>query len=371
MLVVVLFDPDAARRESRQTALRSAGHVLAAVGTLSALPGTLSPEVVILPEDLDPALREAIFAHVGTTRLVHDDGDIAALLATLRRLADAERPRLQIGPVFVEPRARRGERDGVAFSLSQTEAGLLSWLLCCQEAVTPRQEMLVHIWGYHPASTSRTVDVTIRRLREKLEIDPQRPQHLLTARGEGYRLVGARPAPPRLPDPPLMSLRDSMGIFGREQALSALRAACQPGQVLTLLGPPGIGKTTLARALLSTSTAGLFVALAHATTDDDVAVALGAALGLGRQRPPTAQLAKALTSQGDAVVVLDNAEQVVDGVISVLSALLPKTRAVRWVVTSRVRLRMNAEQIIEVEGLAVEAGVEMFLARARQRRPGY
>ena len=51
-----------------------------------------------------------------------------------------------------------------------------------------RPQLLERVWGYRSSSDDRLVDVTVRRLRVKLEQDPSNPQHLVTVRGLGYRL---------------------------------------------------------------------------------------------------------------------------------------------------------------------------------------
>ena len=55
--------------------------------------------------------------------------------------------------------------------------------------VYSRENLLNVVWGYEYAGDYRTVDVHVRRLREKLETDPSHPQYLLTVRGLGYRLA--------------------------------------------------------------------------------------------------------------------------------------------------------------------------------------
>ena len=52
-----------------------------------------------------------------------------------------------------------------------------------------REQLLEHVWGYEFFGGSRTVDVHVRWLREKLESDPRKPRHLLTVRGVGYKFV--------------------------------------------------------------------------------------------------------------------------------------------------------------------------------------
>ncbi|MSQ01321.1 MAG: hypothetical protein EXR71_05415 [Myxococcales bacterium] len=66
-----------------------------------------------------------------------------------------------------------------------------------------RAELLAEVWGYKATVETRAIDVTMRRLREHVELDPARPDHLVTRHGDGYALVGclaAPAAPPMGPD---------------------------------------------------------------------------------------------------------------------------------------------------------------------------
>ncbi len=127
---------------------------------------------------------------------------------------------------------RRIQRDGVERSLSTKEAQLLAYLAGQPGRSVPRSELLQEVWGYSGGASTRTVDVTVARLRRKLEDQP--PQCLLTDRGAGYRLAGAAPA---------------VQLVGREEDLGAITAAAESGAALvTLLGPPGGGTSSVAAA---------------------------------------------------------------------------------------------------------------------------
>jgi two-component system, OmpR family, alkaline phosphatase synthesis response regulator PhoP len=58
-----------------------------------------------------------------------------------------------------------------------------------RERVVPREEIMKKVWEYHSEASSRTVDVHVAWLRQKLEDNPQRPQHIQTIRGKGYRFT--------------------------------------------------------------------------------------------------------------------------------------------------------------------------------------
>jgi two-component system OmpR family response regulator len=67
---------------------------------------------------------------------------------------------------------------------------LLAFLAANKGLVFSREQLLDKVWGYDFAGDTRTVDVHIRWLRQKIESDPAKPEHLVTVRGAGYRLEG-------------------------------------------------------------------------------------------------------------------------------------------------------------------------------------
>lgn len=81
-------------------------------------------------------------------------------------------------------------RDGQPLSLTRTEFRLLVELACAEGRICSREQLLDRVWGYGYFGDSRIVDVHIRRLRTKVELDPASPRHVVTARGLGYRLAG-------------------------------------------------------------------------------------------------------------------------------------------------------------------------------------
>ena len=78
-------------------------------------------------------------------------------------------------------------RYGQEVNLSPKEYRLLELFMQNPRRVWSRDKLLEHIWGFDYFGDSKTVDVHIRWLREKLETNPSNPEHLLTVRGFGYR----------------------------------------------------------------------------------------------------------------------------------------------------------------------------------------
>jgi two-component system alkaline phosphatase synthesis response regulator PhoP len=111
------------------------------------------------------------------------------MAALLRRRAPAALPctRLQIGAASVDLAAYRVHRDGRELSLSPKERDLLALLVEHPGVVISRQRFLNEVWGYERYPTTRTVDMHVMKLRQKLELDPDHPRHLITVHGAGYR----------------------------------------------------------------------------------------------------------------------------------------------------------------------------------------
>jgi DNA-binding response OmpR family regulator len=82
-------------------------------------------------------------------------------------------------------------RDGTEVPLTAMEFRLLSELVAHKGQMLSRSQLLERVWGYRHAGDDRLVDVTVRRLRVKLETDPSHPVMLVTVRGLGYRLQSA------------------------------------------------------------------------------------------------------------------------------------------------------------------------------------
>src|SRR5665647_1720832 len=117
---------------------------------------------------------------------------IARVKAHLRREEmDAEPPSPEIGPFRLDRTARRvflGERE---ISLTATEFNLLEYFLTHAGRAHSRDQLLAAVWGEPRNVTPRTVDVHVRRLRERIEAQPDNPRYLTTVRGFGYRFEEA------------------------------------------------------------------------------------------------------------------------------------------------------------------------------------
>ena len=117
----------------------------------------------------------------------------ARVRALLRRTAAAavkqqETGDLTVGHIHLDPAERSAWKDGAPVELTAKEFDLMELLMRNPGRVYSRENLLNVVWGYEYVGDYRTVDVHIRRLREKLELDPANPEYIRTKWGVGYYL---------------------------------------------------------------------------------------------------------------------------------------------------------------------------------------
>jgi two-component system, OmpR family, response regulator MtrA len=117
----------------------------------------------------------------------------ARIRALLRRRHHTGEPRrsLAIGDVEIYPEEDVVRRAGTEVHLTRTEFRLLVELAAADGRVVTREELLRRVWGYDYFGDTRLLDVHIRRLRRKIERDPDEPERVLTVRGRGYKAGNA------------------------------------------------------------------------------------------------------------------------------------------------------------------------------------
>ncbi len=270
-------------------------------------------------------------------------------------------------------------RNGCATDrLTSREAELLTYLADNPSRTVTRAELLTKVWGYSPRTATRAVDSTVQRLRTKIERDTKHPVHVLTVQGEGYRFVPAEPRPQPIAVRQRSVDAEATLFFGRGDLLGELSRLRGSGRrLISLVGPPGAGKTRLGREYASRHRLKIWLCdITAARSLEELVHAV--ATGIGARIPPRSdtdaglmQVGQALASRGEGVVILDNFEQV--------TALAPAT-VLRWMrdaplmtfmITSRERLSVRGEFVLEVAPLEGADGVDLFCDRAQLADPNW
>ncbi len=119
---------------------------------------------------------------------------LARIKANIRRASltlgpevDSAAPSIrEFGDLVIDMNRYEVKKRGVTLELTLREFELLRYLAGHENNVFSREQLLEKVWGYEYYGDIRTVDVTVRRLREKVEDDPSNPKYITTRRGVGY-----------------------------------------------------------------------------------------------------------------------------------------------------------------------------------------
>jgi two-component system alkaline phosphatase synthesis response regulator PhoP len=111
---------------------------------------------------------------------------VEALLRRSRKPA-SEAGSFRFSDVVVDFRSAEVAREGRPVALSAREFQLLRYLIERKQELITRDQLLSEVWGYEALPSTRTVDVHMAWLRQKLEPNPKHPRHIVTVRGLGYR----------------------------------------------------------------------------------------------------------------------------------------------------------------------------------------
>ncbi|KWE48285.1 transcriptional regulator [Burkholderia ubonensis] len=283
---------------------------------------------------------------------------------------------IQIGTLSVDFEQRDIRRHGAPLRIGARALDILEVLHRANGSVVSKDDIMDAVWPGLIVEENR-LQVHVATLRKALGASRDL---IKTVPGRGYLLVANPPAADAA------ASAQPAPLVGRQAEIGQIVDMIDRTPVVTLVGAGGIGKTSLAVRVAHelrgrSRERVLFVELARASTRDDVLRAVAAELGLETDGVPAVDRLGDAFAASRCLLVLDNAEHVVDLVANLVEALTSCAAMPRVLVTSREPLHISAEAVFRVSPLAVPDGeasvdeiarhsaVELFLTRVRAATP--
>ncbi len=289
-------------------------------------------------------------------------------------------------PAYMAPEQVRGEEAGPAADIYALGVVLFEMTTGRLPFVGPTAAETARMRLAAPPPSPRAVGAAIDERWEAVILRCLAPEPARRfARAEEVAEALAERSPVVLADTPAPALHppsklpaEQDAFVGRDLELAELgRKIADGSRLVTLMGPAGMGKTRLALRYGWQSRdawpGGIWFAdLTEARNATDLASAVARSLGLALGKaPPIEQLGHAIAARGRCLVILDNFEQIAAHAPETVGAWLERAAEARFIVTSRERLNLPAEDVQLIEPLALEAGIALFTERARRQRPDF
>jgi predicted ATPase/DNA-binding winged helix-turn-helix (wHTH) protein len=280
----------------------------------------------------------------------------------LRAMADGFDKNLRFGPFELSSKERVLRRDGVVLPLGSRALDLLIYLAERPGEVVAKQDLIDHVWSDVTVEEG-SIRVHVAAIRKALGDGQFGNRYIANIKGRGYSFVGtvvhlvggteSRNAKfrhqGRLAARPIM-------MVGREAVVSEVSEKLRNERFVTLLGPGGIGKTTIALAVgraVAEEVGGQvhFVDLESFTDPLHVAGAVATSLGLAlKSKDPGLELVDLVRSR-KLLIVLDSCEHVIEAVASLAEQLYQQTEEIHVLTTSRELLKVEGEHCYRISPL--------------------
>jgi DNA-binding response OmpR family regulator len=153
--------------------------------------------ILVLSADATADSKADLIAHFAEDYVTkpYDYSELAARIRRVLRRVKDQMPveELDLGNLVLIPRRREAIVSGRHVSLSPTESRFLATLAASMPRAVSTDQLLHQVWADSDAADPAYVWVTVRRLRQKIEVDPDEPRYLLTDSSGGYRLASSEP----------------------------------------------------------------------------------------------------------------------------------------------------------------------------------
>ena len=243
-------------------------------------------------------------------------------------------------------------------TLSQTEIGLLRYMLERPNEDLTRTRLHTDVWGYAPSVQSRSCDTAMRRLRAKIERDPAAPRHLLTVRSVGYRFAPLESAVSA-------GVESSDGLIGQRDALAeVVTALAMPGRLIAVTGAPGVGKSRVAAEAICQAKGPLTLHIDCSGILDSpqLLCVLADRLALPPEDAHVHAIARVLVMQ-PVTLFLDNCEHLLES-MATWSAWAERAPSARILLTSRSRIPGQDVEEVRVAPLQIADAMALFASRS-------
>lgn len=266
--------------------------------------------------------------------------------------------------------------DGEVRHLEPQAFDLLVYLVTHRDRVVPKHELLDQVWGDQFVSES-ALTTRVKEIRRALGDDGVRQVFVRNFRGRGYRFVATESsaATPAADEPRARRTDAATTLVGRDGDLATVFDALERSRLVTLVGPGGVGKTTLAREIAGLAKGSPpddrevhLVQLATVRDERGIRHAFERACDILDPALDDDELAAAIGDL-DALVVVDNCEHLAASAARFVDAIVRRRGPATLLATSRERLGVGGEQVVPIEPLDRAVARELLVERALSARP--